>query len=86
LIIESVFLKTQGTEMNAVLKNLTHLSTQEKIQLVEDLWDDISEQTDITPTSAAARQEVLRRAAWRDANPGAGKALSQIVAELGVRL
>jgi putative addiction module component (TIGR02574 family) len=86
LIIESAFSKTQGTEMNAVLKNLTHLSTQEKIQLVEDLWDDISEQTDITPTSAAAREEVLRRAAWRDANPGSGKALSQIVAELGVRL
>jgi putative addiction module component (TIGR02574 family) len=72
--------------MNAVLKNLTHLSTQEKIQLVEDLWDDISEQADITPTSAAAREEVLRRAAWRDANPGSGKSLSQIVSELGVRL
>lgn len=72
--------------MNAVLKNLTHLSTQEKIQLVEDLWDDISEKTDITPTSAATRVEVQRRAAWRDANPGPGKTLSQIVAELGVRL
>ena len=72
--------------MNAVLKNLTHLSTQEKIQLVEDLWDDISEQTDITPTSNTAREEVLRRAAWRDSNPGSGKSLSQIVAELGVRL
>ncbi len=72
--------------MNAVLKNLTHLSTQEKIQLVEDLWDDISEQTDITPTSASAREEVLRRAAWRDENPGSGKTLNQIISDLGVRL
>lgn len=72
--------------MNAVLKDLTHLSTQEKIQLVEDLWDDISIQTDITPTSTTARAEVMRRSAWRDVNPGSGKALSQIVADLGVRL
>ena len=69
--------------MNAVLKNLIHLSTQEKIQLVEDLWDDISEHAGIAATSDSAQQEVLRRVAWRDSNPGSGKALSQIVTELG---
>lgn len=71
--------------MNAILKTLSHLSVEEKLQLVEDLWDDIAEEKK-RPTSDAARAEVLRRAAWRDANPGPGKSLEQIIAEAGVKL
>jgi putative addiction module component (TIGR02574 family) len=71
--------------MNAVLKSLSHLSVEEKLQLVEDLWDDIAEH-EKGATSDAARAEVLRRAAWRDANPGAGRSLDQILADAGMRL
>ena len=71
--------------MNAVLKSLNHLSVEEKLQLVEDLWDDIAEQKAI-PVSAATQAEVMRRAAWRDANPGRGKTLDQIILEAGIRL
>jgi putative addiction module component (TIGR02574 family) len=71
--------------MNAVLKSLAHLSVEEKLQLVEDLWDDI-EQKSMPSVSEATQFEVMRRAAWRDANPGAGKTIDQIVAEIGVRL
>lgn len=72
--------------MNAVLKSLDYLSTQEKLQLVEDLWDDIAQQKDALPITQAARDEVTRRAIWRDAHPGPGKSLDQIISEAGVRL
>ncbi len=72
--------------MNAILKSLDHLSVEEKLQLVEDLWDDIAEQKNPVPVSQATRAEVMRRAAWRDAHPGHGKTLDQIILEAGVRL
>lgn len=72
--------------MNAVLKSLDYLSAQEKLQLVEDLWDDITEQKDAVPITQETRNEVLRRAAWRDDHPGSGKSLDQIISDAGVRL
>ena len=71
--------------MNAVLKSLNHLSVEEKLQLVEDLWDDIAEQKAI-PVSQATQIEVMKRAAWRDAYPEHGKTLDQIILEVGIRL
>lgn len=71
--------------MNAVLKSLNHLSVEEKLQLVEDMWDDIAEQKAI-PVSQATQIEVMKRAAWRDANSGHGKTLDQIILEAGIRL
>lgn len=72
--------------MNAVLKSLEHLTVEEKLQLVEDLWDDIAEQKKPIPISQATQAEVMKRAAWRDANPGRGKTLDQIIQEAGIRL
>ena len=72
--------------MNAILKSLEHLSVEEKLQLVEDLWDDIAEQKNPLSVTLASRAEVMRRAAWRDAHPGPGKTLDQIILEAGVRL
>ena len=72
--------------MNAILKSLDYLSVEEKLQLVEDLWDDIAEQKNPLPVTLASRAEVMRRAAWRDAHRGPGKTLDQIILEAGVRL
>ncbi len=71
--------------MNAVLKSLNHLSVEEKLQLVEDLWDDIDEAL-MLPMSDALKQELDRRAAWADANPGSGQSLDDIALSLGVKL
>lgn len=71
--------------MNAVLKDLAHLGTYEKLQLVEDLWDSI-EQDEVPALSDEAHQELVRRAAWSDANPGFDKSIEQIAGKLGVRL
>lgn len=72
--------------MNAVLKSLSHLSVEEKLQLVEDLWDDIAAEKKKDAVSKATRAEVLRRAAWRDKHPGPGKSLDQIISDAGLRL
>jgi putative addiction module component (TIGR02574 family) len=71
--------------MKASLQPVEHLSKFERLQLVEDLWDEFAAET-----GPEARSEVLdeleRRAAWRDAHPSQGKSLAQITQSLGVRL
>lgn len=71
--------------MNAILKDLTALSVHERLQLVEDLWDSIAEES-LPPISDEVHEELRRRAAWADAHPGQGKSLEQIAERLGVRL
>ena len=71
--------------MNAILKSLNHLSVEEKLQLVEDLWDDIDKEL-MPPMSDALKAELDRRAAWADAHPGSGTSLQDIALSLGVRL
>jgi len=71
--------------VNAVLNDLSHLGTHEKLQLVEDLWDSI-DQALIPPISDEIHAELQHRAAWSDANPGHEVTLQQIADKLGVRL
>jgi len=71
--------------MNAILKDLVTLGVHEKLQLVEDLWDSIANES-LPPMSDAVYEELCRRAAWANAHPGQGKSLEQIAGSLGVRL
>lgn len=71
--------------MKTTLQSVKHLGKFERLQLVEDLWDEFAAET-----SPETRDDVLdeleRRAAWRDAHPTQGKSLAQIAQSLGVRL
>jgi putative addiction module component (TIGR02574 family) len=71
--------------MKPTLQPVQHLGKFERLQLVEDLWDEFA-----TEASAEPGDDVLgeleRRAAWRDAHPAQGKSLAQIAQALGVRL
>ena len=71
--------------MKTSLHRIKHLGRFERLQLVEDLWDEFAAECGIE-----ARPEVLdqleRRAAWCDAHPDQGKSLAQIAQTLGVRL
>ena len=71
--------------MKSTLQPIEHLGKFERLQLVEDLWDEFA-----TETGVETRQDVLdeleRRAAWREAHPAQGKSLAQIAQSLGVRL
>ena len=71
--------------MNALLESLAHLGPHERLQLVEDLWDSIDEDS-VPVMTDAIYKELQHRAAWADANPNAGKTIEQIAATLGVRL
>ena len=71
--------------MNAILKDLSHLGPYERLQLVEDLWDSI-DQDSLPAMTDAVYSELANRAAWTDANPGHEISIEQIAVKLGVRL
>jgi putative addiction module component (TIGR02574 family) len=71
--------------MKTTLQPLEHLGRFERLQLVEDLWDEFSAES--TPeTRPEVLDELVRRANWRDSHPPAGKSLAQIAETLGVHL
>jgi putative addiction module component (TIGR02574 family) len=71
--------------MNPSLQPVAHLGRFERLQMVEDLWDEFAAEV-----SAESKPDILdeleRRATWRDAHPTQGKSLRQIAQALGVQL
>ncbi len=71
--------------MKSALNTVEHLGKFERLQLVEDLWDEFASES-----ASESRPDVLseleRRAVWRDNNPHQGKSLMQIAQSLGVKL
>jgi putative addiction module component (TIGR02574 family) len=73
--------------MSALPQAIAEYTLHEKIQLVEDIWDNIAQEAAATrATSEAAQAEIMRRVAWSEANPRRGSSLEEIAARLGVRL
>jgi putative addiction module component (TIGR02574 family) len=56
------------------VSDLLHLSLEERLQLVEDIWDSIAADAAHDPTrvplSAAQEREILRRSEAHRINPG----------------
>ena len=71
--------------MKATLQPIEHLGKYERLQLVEDLWDQFADDTG-PETRPEVLDELDWRARWRDSNPGQSKTLAQIAQSLGVRL
>lgn len=71
--------------MKATLQPLQHLGKFERLQLVEDLWDEFASETGVE-TRQDVLDELERRAVWRDVHPNQGKSLAQIAHSLGVKL
>ena len=71
--------------MKPTLQAIEHLGRFERLQLVEDLWDEFAAETSME-TRPEVLDELERRAAWRDRHPGQGKSLAEIAQSLGVRL
>lgn len=57
---------------NALRKELLKLSTAEKIELVEELWDSIPEEDEALALTAEQREDLDRRLAEADADPDGG--------------
>ncbi|MBK9444210.1 MAG: addiction module protein [Comamonadaceae bacterium] len=71
--------------MNPTLQPLQHLGRFERLQLVEDLWDEFAAEAGLE-SRPKVLEELQRRVDWRDTHPGQGKSLVQIAQALGVRL
>ncbi len=73
------------------VSDLLHLSIEERLQLVEDIWDSIAADAADAPArlplSATQRQEILRRSEAHRNNPGEAvpmdEALDRIERSLG---
>ena len=71
--------------MKATLQPIEHLGKFERLQLVEDLWDEFASDTG-PETRVEVLDELERRAQWRDAHPGKSRTLAQIAQTLGLHL
>ena len=69
--------------MNTAALNYRSLPLSERIELVEDIWDSIAEETEVSvPLSAAQRAELHRRLAAHQADPDSSLSWEQVRASL----
>jgi putative addiction module component (TIGR02574 family) len=71
--------------MNSLIQSIQQLGPQEKLQLVEDLWD-LLETESVPPISEQCFEELRRRLAWSESNPDSALSINDIASKLGVRL
>ena len=58
--------------MNPAIPSIFDLSPSEKLQLVEDLWDDLAATPEAVPVHDWQREELARRKANLVKNPASG--------------
>ena len=74
--------------MNSSLKSLgiDQLSVEERLALVEELWDSIAEDSAAVPLTDAQRAELDRRLADHEAHPDDVVSWGDVKASIGARL
>ncbi len=65
-------------EMNPSGPSIFDLSPAEKLQLVEDLWDDLAATPDAVPVHEWQKQELARRKANLAKNPSSGRSWEEV--------
>jgi len=64
--------------MTPDIGSLFDLSTAEKLQLVEDLWDELAATPDAVPVHQWQKDELARRKANLSKNPGSGLSWEEV--------
>ena len=64
--------------MNPTTTSVFDLSPAEKLQLVEDLWDDLAATPEAIPVYDWQKEELARREANLRKNPGSGLAWEEV--------
>ena len=64
--------------MNPAAPSIFDLSPAEKLQLVEDLWDDLASTPDAVPVHDWQKQELARRKANLASSPASGLSWEQV--------
>jgi putative addiction module component (TIGR02574 family) len=73
--------------MNARETSVFDLSPSEKLQLVEDLWDDLAATPEAVPVHEWQKQELARRKANLTSNPASGVSGEEVLGQLvGLRI
>jgi putative addiction module component (TIGR02574 family) len=65
-------------EPNMNVSSVFDLSPSEKLQLVEDLWDDLAATSEDVPIYEWQKEELARRKARLAANPGSGVSWDEV--------
>ena len=71
--------------MKPTLQPVAHLGRFERLQLVQDLWDEFAAETGME-NRPDVLDELENRAVWREVHPAQGKSLAEIAQALGVKL
>lgn len=50
---------------------IDRMGVNERLQLIQEIWDGLEAETDVIPITEVQKQELDRRLAALDANPGA---------------
>jgi putative addiction module component (TIGR02574 family) len=64
--------------MNPIIPSVFSLSPAEKLQLVEDLWDDLAATPEAVPVHDWQKEELTRRKANLAKNPASGLAWDDV--------
>ena len=64
--------------MNPRISSVFDLSPAEKLQLVEDLWDDLATTPEVVPVHDWKKEELTRRKARLRQNPASGLAWEDV--------
>ena len=64
--------------MNPEVRSVFDLSPSEKLQLVEDLWDDLATTTEDVPVHDWQKEELARRKANLLKNPASGLSWEEV--------
>lgn len=67
-----------GVTMDSTAASLSELSSSEKLQLVEDLWDDLAATPSEVPIYKWQEEELARRKANLMSNPGSGLSWDEV--------
>jgi putative addiction module component (TIGR02574 family) len=64
------------------LEEIRSLPVEERLRIVEDIWESIRTDADVLPLTSAQRDELERRLAAHRADPNAGDDLASVLARI----
>ena len=64
--------------MKPTMTSIFELSPSEKLQLVEDIWDDLASTPEVVPVHDWQKEELARRKANLMKNPASGLTLEEV--------
>ena len=68
--------------MSTALKHALGLSVEDRLELIEEIWDSLAATPEAIPVTDAQRRELMRRRRAHARNPSAAKPCGEVRAKL----